>query len=418
MSFNDLGLKAELMRAVSAQNYSTPTPIQVQAIPAILQGKDVQAGAQTGTGKTAAFTLPMLQMLDNSSNGSRHHPRALVITPTRELAAQVHESIRTYGKYLPLRSVVVFGGVGFRPQADKLKQGVDVIVATPGRLLDHAKQRTVNLSKVEFLVLDEADRMLNMGFMPDVRRIINLLPKKRQNLLFSATYVPEIQKLADSLLTDPARIEVSPKKNAATDLVTQVVHPVARSKKRALLSHLIRTEKWDRALVFTRTKRGADRLTKQLVREGVSTQSIHGDKSQSARTKALADFKKGKVRILVATDIAARGLDISELPRVVNYDIPQVPEDYVHRIGRTGRAGSNGMAISLVCSDEGELLTAIEQVLQQQIPIKIIEGFRDDARQMSRSTAHPAAAPTAQPAARPMRPGRRPASGRRGRRRV
>ena len=417
MSFNDLGLRAELMRAVSAQNYATPTPIQTQAIPAILMGKDVLAGAQTGTGKTAAFTLPILQMLHNSSNGNRTHPRALVITPTRELAAQVHESIRTYGKYLPLRSTVVFGGVGFHPQATRLKKGVDVLVATPGRLLDHAKQRTVDLSKVEFLVLDEADRMLNMGFMPDVRRIINLLPKKRQNLLFSATYVPEIQKLADALLTDPARIQVSPRKNAATDLVTQKVYPVARSKKRALLSHLIRTEKWDRALVFTRTKRGADRLTKQLLREGVSTQSIHGDKSQSARTRALADFKKGKVCILVATDIAARGLDITELPRVVNYDIPQVPEDYVHRIGRTGRAGSNGVAISLVCSDEGELLTAIEQVLQHQIPIEVIERFRDDARQTARPAAKPASTQTAERAARPMRPGRRPASGRRGRRR-
>ena len=417
MSFNDLGLRTELMRAVSAQNYATPTPIQTQAIPAILMGKDVLAGAQTGTGKTAAFTLPILQMLHASSNGNRTHPRALVITPTRELAAQVHESIRTYGKYLPLRSTVVFGGVGFHPQATRLKKGVDVLVATPGRLLDHAKQRTVDLSKVEFLVLDEADRMLNMGFMPDVRRIINLLPKKRQNLLFSATYVPEIQKLADALLTDPARIQVSPRKNAATDLVTQKVYPVARSKKRALLSHLIRTEKWDRALVFTRTKRGADRLTKQLLREGVSTQSIHGDKSQSARTRALADFKKGKVRILVATDIAARGLDITELPRVVNYDIPQVPEDYVHRIGRTGRAGSNGVAISLVCSDEGELLTAIEQVLQHQIPIEVIEGFRDDARQKPRPAVKPASTPTAERAARPMRPGRRPASGRRGRRR-
>ena len=417
MSFNDLGLRTELMRAVSAQNYATPTPIQIQAIPAILMGKDVLAGAQTGTGKTAAFTLPILQMLHASSNGNRTHPRALVITPTRELAAQVHESIRTYGKYLPLRSTVVFGGVGFHPQATKLKKGVDVLVATPGRLLDHAKQRTVDLSKVEFLVLDEADRMLNMGFMPDVRRIINLLPKKRQNLLFSATYVPEIQKLADALLTDPARIQVSPRKNAATDLVTQKVYPVARSKKRALLSHLIRTEKWDRALVFTRTKRGADRLTKQLVREGVSTQSIHGDKSQSARTRALADFKQGKVCILVATDIAARGLDITELPRVVNYDIPQVPEDYVHRIGRTGRAGSNGVAISLVCSDEGELLTAIEQVLQHQIPIEVIERFRDDARQTARPAAKPASTQTAERAARPMRPGRRPASGRRGRRR-
>ncbi|MEE9466084.1 MAG: DEAD/DEAH box helicase, partial [Candidatus Neomarinimicrobiota bacterium] len=340
MSFNELGLQAELMRAVSAQNYSTPTPIQTAAIPAILVGKDVLAGAQTGTGKTAAFALPMLQML-NRSSGNGKHPRALIITPTRELAAQVHEDVRTYGRYLPLRSTVVFGGVNFNPQATKLRKGVDILVATPGRLLDHARQNTVNLSKVEFLVLDEADRMLDMGFLPDIRRILNLLPKKRQNLLFSATYVPKIQKLAHSLLTEPARIQVSPQ-NAATDLVLHKVHPVARSKKRALLSHLIWTENWDQALVFTRTKRAADRLAKQLIKEGVSAQSIHGDKSQSARTRALADFKKGKVRFLIATDIAARGLDINELPRVVNFDIPQVPEDYIHRIGRTTRAATGG----------------------------------------------------------------------------
>jgi len=410
MSFNDLGLQAELMRAVSAQNYSTPTPIQTEAIPAILVGKDVIAGAQTGTGKTAAFTLPMLQML-NRSNGNRNHPRALVITPTRELAAQVHESVRNYGKYLPLRSTVVFGGVGFHPQATKLKKGVDILVATPGRLLDHAGQKTVNLSQVEFLVLDEADRMLDMGFLPDIKRILNLLPKQRQNLLFSATYVPEIQKLAHSLLTDPARIQVSPQ-NAATDLVVHKVHPVARSRKRALLSHLIRTENWEQALVFTRTKRGADRLTKQLIKDGVSAQSIHGDKSQSARTKALADFKKGRVRILVATDIAARGLDINELPCVVNFDIPQVPEDYIHRIGRTGRAGTMGVAVSLVCSDEGDLLTAIEQVLQQRLNIEVIERFRDEAR----ANPRPVVAPVAKPVVRRMRPGRRPVSRRRRRR--
>ncbi len=411
MSFNNLGLQAELVRAVSAQRYSTPTPIQTAAIPAILIGRDVLAGAQTGTGKTAAFTLPMLQMLHGSSNGNRNHPRALVVTPTRELAAQVHESIRTYGKYLPLRSAVVFGGVGFHPQAAKLRKGVDILVATPGRLLDHAQQKTVDLSKVEFLVLDEADRMLNMGFLPDIKRILNLLPKKRQNLLFSATYLPEIQKLANSLLTDPAHIQVSPK-NAATDLAVQRIHPVARTRKRALLLHLIRTENWKQALVFARTKRGADRLAKQLLKAGVNAQSIHGDKSQSARTRALADFKKGKVCILVATDIAARGLDIIELPRVVNFDLPHVPEDYVHRIGRTGRAGIDGLAISLVCPEEGDLLNEIENVIQKRIPIEVIEGFQDAPREGNRPTAKPAA-PVAQPVVRRMRPGRRPDNRRR-----
>jgi len=409
MSFSDLGLQAELMRAVSAQNYSTPTPIQTAAIPAILKGKDVLAGARTGTGKTAAFAIPILQMLSRS-NGNGTHPRALVITPTRELAAQVHEDVRTYGRYLPLRSTVVFGGVGFHPQAAKLKKGVDILVATPGRLLDHARQKTVDLSKVEFLVLDEADRMLDMGFLPDIRRILDLLPKKRQNLLFSATYVPEMQKLAHSLLTNPARIQVSPI-NAATELVVHKVHPVVRSKKRALLTHLIKTENWEQALVFTRTKRGADRLTKHLVRAGVSAQSIHGNKSQSSRTRALADFKKGKVRILIATDIAARGLDIIELPRVVNFDIPQVPEDYINRIGRTGRAGSKGVAISLVSVDESDLLTAVEQVLRQRIPIHVIKGFRDESQ--VRPTTNPVAPPVAERVVRPIRTGRRPVSRRR-----
>lgn len=409
MSFNDLGLQAELIRAVSAQNYSTPTPIQTAAIPAILMGKDVLAGAQTGTGKTAAFALPILQML-NRSNGNGSYPRALVITPTRELAAQVHEDVRVYGKYLPLRSTVVFGGVGFNPQATKLKKGVDILVATPGRLLDHAGQKTVNLSKVEFLVLDEADRMLDMGFLPDIRRILSLLPKKRQNLMFSATYMPEMQKLAHSLLTNPARIQVSPI-NAATDLVVHKVHPVVRSRKRALLTHLIKTEDWEQALVFTRTKRGADRLTKHLVKAGVNAQSIHGDKSQPSRSRALGDFKKGKVHILVATDVAARGLDIIELPRVVNFDIPQVPEDYIHRIGRTGRAGSKGVAISLVSVDEGDLLTAVEQALHQRIPIHVIEGFRYESQ--VRPTAEPVAPPVAERVVRPIRTGRRPASRRR-----
>ncbi len=413
MSFNELGLQAELMRAVSAQNYSTPTPIQTAAIPAILVGRDILAGAQTGTGKTAAFALPMLQMLSQSSGNGK--PRALIITPTRELAAQVHEDVRTYGKYLPLRTAVVFGGVGFHPQATKLKKGVDILVATPGRLLDHAGQRTVDLSQVEYLVLDEADRMLDMGFLPDIKRILNLLPQKRQNLMFSATYVPKIQKLAHSLLTDPARIQVAPQ-NAATDLVVHKVHPVARKQKRTLLSHLIKTEGWSQALVFTRTRRAADRLAKQLIKEGVSAQSIHGDKSQGARTKALRDFKSGKVPFLIATDVAARGLDIIELPRVVNYDIPQVPEDYIHRIGRTGRAGRKGVAISLVCFDEGDFLMAIEQVLRQQIPVEVIEGFRPETQARAQSSARPAGPPAPVHVVKRMRPGRRPASGQRRRR--
>ncbi len=409
MSFNDLGLRAELIRAVDAQNYSTPTPIQNEAIPAILAGKDVLAGAQTGTGKTAAFTLPMLQML-NESNGNGRHPRALVITPTRELAAQIQENVRNYGKFLPLRSALVFGGVGFRPQVNKLRKGVDILVATPGRLLDHAKQKTVNLSKVEFLVLDEADRMLDMGFLPDIKRILNLLPRQRQNLLFSATYVPKIQKLAQSLLTNPVRIQVSPQ-NAPTELVEHVLHPVERSRKRALLSHLIRTQNWDQALVFTRTRRGADRLAKMLNNEGVSTQSIHGDKSQAARTRALVDFKRGKVRLLVATDIAARGLDINNLPRVVNFDIPQVPEDYIHRIGRTGRAGSNGVAISLVTNEDRDLIKAIEKVLKQPIPVDVIKGFQNGVK--LQPTVQPTVAPAPEKVVRPMRPGRRPVSRRR-----
>lgn len=414
MSFNDLGLRAELIRAVAAQNYSTPTPIQNEAIPAILAGRDVMAGAQTGTGKTAAFTLPMLQML-NESNGNGRHPRALVITPTRELAAQVHDNVKSYGKFLPLRSALVFGGVNFRPQAAKLRKGVDILVATPGRLLDHAQQKTVNLSKVEFLVLDEADRMLDMGFLPDIKRILNLLPRQRQNLLFSATYIPKIQKFAQSLLTNPVRIQVSPQ-NAPTELVEHVLHPVERSRKKALLFHLIRSQNWDQALVFTRTRRGADRLAKMLNKEGVSTQSIHGDKSQAARTRALADFKRGKVRLLVATDIAARGLDINNLPLVVNFDIPQVPEDYIHRIGRTGRAGSSGVAISLVSSDDRDLVRAIEKVLKQPIPVDVIKGFQDDTQAKPQPTVKLAVPPVSEQVVRSIRMGRHPVSRRRRRR--
>lgn len=376
MSFNNLGLKAELLRAVSDGGYTTPTPIQSEAIPAILAGKDIMAGAQTGTGKTAAFALPMLQMLGESSSRNRD-PWALIVTPTRELAAQVHDSVRTYGKHVKLSTAVVFGGVGIHPQISKLRRGVDILVATPGRLLDLAGQGAVNLSRVKILVLDEADRMLDMGFIKDIRRILKLLPQQRQNLMFSATYAGDVHQLAKSLLNNPMRVQVSPE-NVATDLVTQKVHPVARTRKRALLTHLIKTQNWPQALVFTRTKHGADRLVKQLGREGISATSIHGNKSQAARTRALADFKRGAVKLLIATDIAARGLDIKEMPYVVNYDIPQVPEDYVHRIGRTGRAGSTGFAITLVCTDEGQQLSDIEAVLRHQIPIEVIAGFKEE----------------------------------------
>ena len=376
MSFNNLGLKTELIRAVANQGYTLPTPVQTEAIPAILAGKDVLAGAQTGTGKTAAFVLPMLQML-SASPGKHPGPRALIVTPTRELALQVHESVRTYGKFLNLCSTVVFGGVGIHHQIVKLRRGVDILVATVGRLLDHVGQNTVDLSRVEILVLDEADRMLDMGFIKDIRKILQLLPRHRQNLMFSATYTGDVQLMANSLLNQAARVQVAPQ-NAATDLVTHIVHPVARSRKRALLSHLIKMENWQQALIFTRTKHGADRLVKHLTRDGISATAIHGNKSQLARTRALADFKKGAVKLLVATDVASRGLDINQLPHVVNFDIPHVPEDYIHRIGRTGRAGSNGVATSLVCSDEGKLLSDIEELLHERIPIELIKGFADE----------------------------------------
>ena len=378
MPFNSLGLTAELVRAVSDKGYNEPTPIQRQAIPVILEGRDILAGAQTGTGKTAGFTLPLLQLLGASAPArGRHAVRALILTPTRELAAQVEESVRTYGKHLPLKSAVVFGGVGFTPQAEAIRRGVDILVATPGRLLDHVEQQTVDLSAVEILVLDEADRMLDMGFIRDIRKILALLPKGRQNLLFSATYTDEIKQLADGLLNDPALIEVV-RHSTAAELVTQVVHPVDRERKRALLSHLVRTNDWQQVLVFTRTKHGANRLAEQLEKDGITASAIHGNKSQGARTRALADFKAGAVRVLVATDIAARGLDISELPHVVNYELPNVPEDYVHRIGRTGRAGNAGEAMSLVCVDERDFLRDIERLLKREIPKVVIDGFEPD----------------------------------------
>ena len=375
MSFNSLGLSAELLRAVSEKGYTEPTPIQSKAIPLILAGRDVLAGAQTGTGKTAGFTLPLLNRLQTTTGPKSI--RALVLTPTRELAAQVEESIRDYGKFLPLKSTVVFGGVGFNPQADRLRRGVDILVATPGRLLDHVSQRTVDLSCVEILVLDEADRMLDMGFIHDIRRILALLPQRRQNLLFSATFSDEIKHLASGILNSPAMIE-APRAHLEAELVSQVVHPVDRERKRELLSHLITSNDWQQVLVFTRTKHGANRLAEQLENDGVQSAAIHGNKSQGARTRALADFKKGTVRVLVATDIAARGLDIDQLPHVVNYELPNVPEDYVHRIGRTGRAGREGEALSLVCVDEIGLMKDIERLLKRELTRVMIPGYEPD----------------------------------------
>ncbi len=378
MSFEHLGLKAELIRAVSENGYDTPTPIQAQAIPLILEGRDVMGGAQTGTGKTAGFTLPLLQrlMADNKPQG-RRAIRALVLAPTRELAAQVGESVETYGKYLPLKSTVIFGGVKINPQIKTLYYGVDILIATPGRLLDHVSQKTIDLSRVDIFVLDEADRMLDMGFIHDIRKVIALLPKQKQTLLFSATFSDEIKTLANNLLVSPALVEVA-RRNDTAEKITQVVHLVDRSRKRALLSHLINENNWTQVLVFTRTKHGANRLSKQLDGDGISATAIHGNKSQGARTRALADFKSGKMRVLVATDIAARGLDIDQLPHVVNFELPNVAEDYVHRIGRTGRAGNEGEAVSLVCVDELKLLAGIEKLTKREIPKAIIEGYEPD----------------------------------------
>ncbi len=379
MSFESLGLRAELLRAVSEKGYSEPTPIQLQAIPPILEGRDIMGGAQTGTGKTAGFTLPLLQNLMSSARQGkgRRAIRALVITPTRELAAQVSESVETYGKHLPLKSTVVFGGVSINPQKQKLIRGVDILIATPGRLLDHVGQNSVNLSKVDILVLDEADRMLDMGFIRDIRKILALVPKHKQTLLFSATFSDEIKKLVNNLLNAPVLIEVA-RRNTASESVTQVVHPVDKVRKRELLSYLIGSNNWQQVLVFTRTKHGANRLTEQLGKDGISAAAIHGNKSQCARTRALAEFKAGKIRVLVATDIAARGLDINQLPHVVNFELPNIAEDYVHRIGRTGRAGNEGEAMSLVCVDELKLLRDIERLIKRDIPSVVIDGFDVD----------------------------------------
>ena len=380
MSFDQLGLSAELLRATNEQGYRQATPIQQQTIPLILNGRDVLAGAQTGTGKTAGFALPLLQKLQESSSSGQHRRvRVLILTPTRELAAQVCESVRNYGRHLPFKAAVIFGGVSINPQIAKLRKGVDIIVATPGRLLDHVGQKTVDLSGIKMLVLDEADRMLDMGFIRDMRKIFAVLPKQRQTLLFSATFSNEIRRLAADLLTRPEEVQVTPR-NTAAERVRQVVYPVDRQRKRELLSHLIGKENWQQVLVFTRTKHGANRLAEQLARDGLTSTAIHGNKSQGARTRALTEFKTGAVRVLVATDVAARGLDIDRLPHVVNYELPHVAGDYVHRIGRTARAGHEGHALSLVCVDEQQLLSDIERLLKCSIEKIVIRGFEPDSR--------------------------------------
>ncbi|MEJ7687583.1 MAG: DEAD/DEAH box helicase, partial [Variovorax sp.] len=378
MNFDELKLAPAILKAVHEHGYDTPTPIQAQAIPAVLDGHDLLGGAQTGTGKTAAFTLPLLHKLTMSRSATNKFGgtgiRALVLTPTRELAAQVEESVRTYGKYLQLSSTVIFGGVGMNPQISKLKSGVDILVATPGRLLDLQQQGMLDLSQVQILVLDEADRMLDMGFIHDVKKILALVPKDKQSLLFSATFSDEIRDLAATLLKNPQSIQVTPR-NTTVQRISQVIHPVGRGKKKALLAHVINEHNWSQVLVFTRTKFGANSVAEFLTKNGIQAMALHGNKSQSARTQALAGFKSGDIRALVATDIAARGIDIDELPHVVNFEIPNVSEDYVHRIGRTGRAGSSGEAVSFVCLDEEGFMQEIERFTKQQIPVKVVEGF-------------------------------------------
>ncbi|AVT09281.1 DEAD/DEAH box helicase [Paracidovorax avenae] len=378
MTFDELNLAPAILKAVHEQGYETPTPIQAQAIPAVLAGHDLLAGAQTGTGKTAAFTLPMLHRLSQGpapkSKFGGKGVRALVLTPTRELAAQVEESVRAYGKYLDINSTVVFGGVGMNPQIDRIKRGVDVLVATPGRLLDLQQQGFLDLSTVEILVLDEADRMLDMGFIHDVKKVLALVPRDKQSLLFSATFSDEIRELANTLLKNPQSIQVTPR-NTTVQRITQVIHPVGRGKKKQVLLHIIQEHNWSQVLVFTRTKFGANNVAEFLTKNGVNAMALHGNKSQSARTQALAGFKSGDIRALVATDIAARGIDIDELPHVVNYEIPNVPEDYVHRIGRTGRAGASGEAVSLVCMDEEGFMMEIERFTKQEIPVQVLDGF-------------------------------------------
>jgi ATP-dependent RNA helicase RhlE len=406
MSFSDLGLKPELLRAVVDKGYDTPTPIQIQAIPAVLAGRDVLAGAQTGTGKTAGFVLPILQRLAGDTAAQHRAPRALVLTPTRELAAQVAQSARDYGKHLPLRVLQVFGGVNINPQISALRSGCDILVATPGRLLDLAQQRAADLSKIEVLVLDEADRMLDMGFIPDIKRIIKLLPTQRQSLLFSATYSDDIRALAERLLRDPLSIQVAPR-NAPIELVEQRAYRVQKEQKRHLLVHLIQEGSWGQVLIFTRTKHGANRLAQQLEGAGVRAAAIHGNKSQAARVKALDLFKRGQVTALVATEVAARGLDIKELPYVVNYELPNVPEDYVHRIGRTGRAGALGQAVSLIASDESGLLRDIERVLRRSVPIVATPPFKATEAPPQGSAERNHSSPVSRPHGQPASHGHR-----------
>ncbi len=377
MTFEQLGLSDALLRAIREKGYNEPTPIQAQAIPAVLKGSDIMAAAQTGTGKTAGFTLPILQRLSESGPQHPHRTRVLIVTPTRELAAQVAESVETYGAHLPFKSAVVFGGVKINPQIARLKRGVDILVATPGRLLDLHQQGAVSFRELEILVLDEADRMLDMGFIHDIRRILKLLPAERQNLLFSATFPPEIRGLVNQILTQPVTIEVAPP-NATADRVEQWVHPVDKSKKTGALRQLVEDHDWQQVLVFTRTKHGANRLAQSLEKAGINASAIHGNKSQGARTRALAGFKSNEIRVLVATDIAARGLDIAQLPQVVNFDLPNVAEDYVHRIGRTGRAGAAGRAYSLVSADEIKQLNGIQQLIQKHIEREYVDGFEPD----------------------------------------
>jgi len=374
MSFSILGLSPQILEAIEAQGYSEPTPIQKKSIPIVLDGKDLMGAAQTGTGKTAGFTLPILERLSNGKSPSSNHVRTLILTPTRELAAQVHDSVKTYGQNLPLSSIVVFGGVGIGPQMQKLRKGIDILVATPGRLLDLHSKNAVHFDELEVLVLDEADRMLDMGFIHDIKRIIKLLPKKRQTLMFSATFSEDIRKLAKGLVYQPVEISVTPR-NSTVEAIKHWIYPVDKSKKTALLTRLINKGEWQQVLVFSRTKHGANRIAKSLEKKGINATAIHGNKSQGARTRALADFKAGKVRVLVATDIAARGIDIDQLPHVINFDLPNIPEDYVHRIGRTGRAGRSGEAISLVSADEAKQLFDIERLIQKHLERELVEDF-------------------------------------------
>ena len=378
MSFTNLGLSKPILKAIEDQGYTTPSPIQLQAIPLVLEGKDVLAGAQTGTGKTAGFTLPILELMTHRSNTKQKlKARALILTPTRELAAQVHQNVVDYSKYLPFTSAVVFGGVGINPQKAKLRNGVDILVATPGRLLDLIGQGALDLSAVEFFVLDEADRMLDMGFIHDIKKVLKMLPSDKQSLLFSATFSSSIKTLADNLLNSPTLIEVA-KRNTSGSNISQVVHFVDKGRKKELLTHLIKRDNWHQVLVFTRTKHGANKLSQHLEIEGIKSAAIHGNKSQGARTKALADFKANAIQVLVATDIAARGIDIDQLPHVINFELPNVPEDYVHRIGRTGRAGNDGVALSLVCVDEHEFLHDIEKLIKKDILKEEIPGYAVD----------------------------------------